>query len=603
MDRGRDTAQFRTAPATVRQPDVPQARTPRTVPDLAARRARPDILGALLLTVAISCAVLLLSWGGGQYDWGSRVVLGLACGAVGTGLLYLVVACWAPEPIVPLRLLRDPVLLASGIAAAALGVALFGTATHLPALLRQTAAPDAGALRTGLLLLPFLGALALAGLLTGHVISRTGRHTVPAVTGTAVAVVGMWLLTHLRADTPRVEHSVWQAVLGTGLGAALPALTAAVQNAAPHADLGAATGTHTLFRQLGGCAGATLLGTLVGGGGSGPLAFAAGHTQAYAEAAPRALLHLVPVLGLGLLFAFFLKENREERPVAEPHLAAGPVPPARTPASVSLPALTPADPRPRPPGAPLRGTVRHHDGSGVPGAALTLVDVDGRQTGRATSGPDGRYALGTPAPGSYVLIASAGGHQPQALTVTVGEPPEGPAERDILLGGAGRLTGTVATADGTPVEGAAVTLTDGRGEMVATARTGADGGYVLADLVAGTYTLAAVSSGLRPAARPVSVHPDRETRRDLALAGGALVHGTVRAPGGRPVEEARVTLLDAGGNVVGTLTTGSDGIFRFADLTAGSYTVIASGYPPSAAPLQVAGDGRAERDVHLGHRD
>lgn len=101
----------------------------------------------------------------------------------------------------------------------------------------------------------------------------------------------------------------------------------------------------------------------------------------------------------------------------------------------------------------------------------------------------------------------------------------------------------------------------------------------------------------------MSVQAARETRQDVELAGGAVLRGTVRASGGRPVEDARVTLLDAAGNVVDTLTTGADGAFRFVDLSSGEYTVIAAGYPPVATVLQVAGGGRTERDLQLGHED
>ncbi|MGC9539403.1 MSCRAMM family protein [Streptomyces sp. UG1] len=304
---------------------------------------------------------------------------------------------------------------------------------------------------------------------------------------------------------------------------------------------------------------------------------------------PRIFLYLVPVLVLGLLIAFFLKEkplvaHDAPAPETKPAPLNSPIPPARSPDTA---------------GVPVRGTVQHPDGTFVSHAALTLIDIAGQQVGRGASGDDGRYALTTPGPGAYVMIAAAGGHQPQAVTVTVGERP---VELDIVLGGAGRLAGRVLTPDGTPVD-ATVTLTDAQGEVVATTRSGREGGYVITELVAGEYTLAASAPAFRPAAVPVTVKAARETRQDIELAGGALLRGTVRAGGGRPVEDARVTLLDAAGNVLDTLATGPDGTFRFVDVACGEYTVIAAGYPPVATVLQVPAGGRTERDLQLGHED
>ncbi|WP_236245909.1 MFS transporter [Streptomyces sp. CC210A] len=371
----------------------------------AARRARPDILGALLLTTATSCTVLLLAWGGSQYAWSSRPVLGLACGAVGTALLHLVVAHRAPEPVVPLRLLRDPTLLVSGLVAAALGAALTGAAVFLPAFFQHAAGPGTGALRTALLLLPFLAALGTACLVSGHLVARTGRPSAYAVTGGAVAVVAMWLLTQLRPDTPRLDHSVWQALLGIGVGLALPALSVAVQQAAPAADLGAATGAHVLFRQLGACAGATLSATLVTGrhDRSGALREgAAAYTRVYAEAAPRALLHLLPVLVAGLLLAFFLKD----RPPG-PRGAQGTVLPARTTGRVPPPGPTPTlasrhvpQARPAPAAA---GASEGHTASGATPAPRTseapAADAAG-PTGRSAAGP------GTDTPAGAELVTA-----------------------------------------------------------------------------------------------------------------------------------------------------------------------------------------------------
>ena len=582
-----------------------------------AVRPRLDVLGALLLAAASTCLVLLTSWGGTEYAWGSRTILGLAAGAAGTTLLFLAVEHRAPEPIIPLHLFRDSIFNITGLVGAVIGVALFGAASYLPTYLQMV--DGASATESGLLMLPMMGGIVGASVVSGQLISRTGRYRIYPLLGSGISAVGMWLLSRLETGTSRLEYSLWQAVLGLGIGLVMPVLVLAVQNSVRPSDLGTATSANNYFRQIGGSVGAAIFGTLFAGRLSDALdvrlpsgaglpdpesitpqlvhamepALRDAYIQAYADAMPRIFLYLVPVLLLGLFLAFFLKEKPlVSHPTPDTAGDSAAVPAARTD-SVTVTVGHPS-------GVPVCGYVQHPDGTKVPRAALTLIDVQGQQAGRGASGDDGRYALSVPGAGAYVLIAAAGGHQPQAVSVTVGERP---VELDVVLGGAGRLAGTVVTADGIPVREAAVTLTDVRGEVVATTRTGREGGYEITELVAGEYTLAASAPAFRPAALPVSVQAARETRQDIELAGGAVLRGTVRANGGRPVEDARVTLLDAAGNVVDTLTTGPDGTFRFVDLSSGEYTVIAAGYPPVATVLRMAGGGRTERDLQLGHED
>jgi EmrB/QacA subfamily drug resistance transporter len=562
-------------------------------------RPRLDVLGALLLATGSTCLVLLTSWGGTRYAWGSQAIVGLGAGALTSAVLFVVVERFAVEPVIPLRLFRDGIFNVTALIGAVVGVALFGAASYLPTFLQMV--DGVSATESGLLMLPMMLGVVLASVASGQLISRTGRYKLFPVLGGALSATGMWLLSLLDADTPRPQYSAYMLVLGLGIGLTLPVLVLAVQNSVRPGDLGTATSANNYFRQIGGSVGAAVFGTLFANRlaaglpqGAGlpdarsltpqlvhtmPPALRDAYVRAYADAMPRIFLYLVPVLAVGFLLAFLLKEKPLVTQTQQQHQ----VPGARTGA-----------------GVPVCGTVQHSDGSTVPRAALTLIDATGHQIGRGATADDGRYALSTPGNGSYVLIAAAGGHQPQAVSVTVGQHP---VELDVVLGGAGRLAGTVHTSDGAPVRDAIVTLTDARGDVIATTRTTREGAYLLTDLVSGEYTLATTAPAYRPAALPVSVQPSRETRQDIELAGGAILRGTVRAPGGRTVEDARVTLLDAAGNVLDSVTTAADGIFRFVDLAAGEYTVIASGYPPVATVLQLAGGGRTERDLQLGHED
>ncbi|ANB07265.1 transporter [Streptomyces ambofaciens] len=249
-------------------------------------------------------------------------------------------------------------------------------------------------------------------------------------------------------------------------------------------------------------------------------------------------------------------------------------------------------------GIAVRGFVRGAESAPVPQAAVTLISLAGRQLGRSVAQADGSYGIDAPSAGSYVLIASADGFQPQASTIVVNDEP---VAYDILLSGTSGLNGLVrAVENGLPVKDAMVIVTDVRGDLLATAATGEQGEFSFAELVPGTVTVAVNAAGYRPRALPVEVGGTGVTRVEVDLQAGAQVQGVVRAPHG-PLADARVTLVDAAGNVVGTATTGADGAYAFTDLDAGEYTVIATGYPPVATALTVAGPGADGHDIELAH--
>ncbi|AZM76825.1 MFS transporter [Streptomyces sp. KPB2] len=249
-------------------------------------------------------------------------------------------------------------------------------------------------------------------------------------------------------------------------------------------------------------------------------------------------------------------------------------------------------------GIAVRGFVRGAESAPVPQAAVTLISLAGRQLGRSVAQADGSYAVDAPSAGSYVLIASADGFQPQASTIVVNDEP---VAYDILLSGTSGLTGLVrAVEGGLPVKDAMVIVTDVRGDLLASATTGEAGEFAFTELVPGTVTVAVNAAGYRPRALPLEIGGTGVTRVEVDLQAGAQVQGVVRAPQG-PLADARVTLVDAAGNVIGTATTGADGAYAFTDLDAGEYTVIATGYPPVATALTVAGPGADGHDIELAH--
>ncbi|MBB1155842.1 MFS transporter [Amycolatopsis dendrobii] len=249
-------------------------------------------------------------------------------------------------------------------------------------------------------------------------------------------------------------------------------------------------------------------------------------------------------------------------------------------------------------GVPVTGHVRRQDGSHVSAAALTLIDQQGRQVARATGNGDGSYSIPTQGPGTYVLIVSAPGHQPQASSVVVGGHP---ANLDVTLTGSGELTGVVRSiGTATPLANATVTLTDSRGEVNGAFITAEDGVYTFSGVGAGQYTLVASGPHYRPVAVTLTVPDSGVLRHDVELAGAVLLQGVARTEGDRIVPDARITVLDANGNVAAVARTDSEGRYVVSDLPIGSYTVVASGYPPATSQVTL-NDGEAQHDVRLSY--
>ncbi|WP_344664385.1 carboxypeptidase-like regulatory domain-containing protein [Catenulispora yoronensis] len=262
-------------------------------------------------------------------------------------------------------------------------------------------------------------------------------------------------------------------------------------------------------------------------------------------------------------------------------------------------------PPPPPPyngdGVFIHGRVRDRDGTPLPHTVITAVSPQGHQVGRSRSIEDGNYQLGLPRVGSYVLIVAADGREPEASTISVRERS---VSHDIVLAERGRLAVVVRSADGGPLAGATLMLTDPAGDLIASRRTADDGGYAFRDLPLGRLTLAVDAPGHRPAALAVTIDGHGTARTIVELTPAARLVGTVRAGTGEsPLADARVMLMDGAGNVVATADSGLDGEYAFADLAAGEYTLIASGYPPVARAVRVDGRADSRHDVQLGHSE
>ncbi|MFB7430495.1 MFS transporter [Streptomyces microflavus] len=625
------------------------------LPVVKREGVKVDWTGAFFISAAVSLLLVWVTFAGDKYDWLSWQTYVMVAGSVLLGLIFVFTESRAKEPIIPLRLFRNRTITLASIASLFVGIAMFAGTVFFSQYFQL--ARGKSPTMSGVMTIPMIAGLFLSSTISGQVITKTGRWKAWLVSGGFLVTAGLGLLGTIRYDTEYWHVAVYMFVMGLGIGMMMQNLVLATQNQVAPEDLGSASSVVTFFRSLGGAIGVSALGAVLGNrvtqyvkegladlgpegaklghGGTGgggipdldklPEPFRVVMEAAYGHGVGDVFLYAAPCALVAFVVTLFIKEvalktsagndsrsdTQEATPVAAP--VAAPVE-AEVPAAVGAAALVSegaagvtsidtadaATSYETVQGTPVQGVVRGAEGAPVARAAVTLISLGGRQLGRSVARADGGYTLDAPGSGSYVLIASADGFQPQASTVVVGEDP---LAFDILLSGTSGLAGNVRAAEaGTPVEGAMVIVTDVRGDVLATGVSGQTGEFAFGELVPGSVTVAVNAAGFRPLALPVEIGGQGVTRVEAALRSGALVQGVVRAGSARaPLADARVTLIDAAGNVVATATTGEDGAYAFADLDAGEYSVIATGYPPVAGSLTVSGPGVDGHDIELAH--
>ena len=224
-------------------------------------RPKIDYLGTFLLAAASTCLVLITSLGGSTWGWNSVEVWGCGIGAVLLIIGFIVVEQRVSEPVLPLRLFRNPIFsLCCGIGFV-IGLCMFGSLSYIP-LYMQVVNGNSPTV-SGLRLLPMMAGMLVTSIGTGQLISRTGKYKIYPIMGTALIVISLLLLSRVDERTSSVIMGLDMLVLGLGLGLVMQVLIIAVQNSSPFADLGTATSGVTYFRSIGGSFGASIFGTVL----------------------------------------------------------------------------------------------------------------------------------------------------------------------------------------------------------------------------------------------------------------------------------------------------------------------------------------------------
>jgi len=300
---------------------------------------RLDVAGIVFLVLGTSGLVLTTSWdswtGNRGYDWSDPGLLGLVVGTLASILLFILVELRASEPILPLRLFRNPTFTIATAIGLILGMGMFSALAFLPTFLQMST--GAGVTESGFLMLPMMVGVMATAIGSGVAITRTGRYKLYPVVGLVITAAGVAWLTQITGDMSMWLFGAMIVVLGAGMGLVMQTIVLAVQNAVDPHEIGTATSANNFFREIGAAVGTALFSTLFttrlterltplfpegpgGGDAAGaqnltpavvqtfPAQLKTGVIDAYTNALAPSFWYLVPLILIGFALSLFMRE-------------------------------------------------------------------------------------------------------------------------------------------------------------------------------------------------------------------------------------------------------------------------------------------------------
>lgn len=300
---------------------------------------RLDVLGVVLLSAATICLILFTKFGGSHHDhgWTSTTTWAWGTGLLLATSLFVLVESRAEDPIIPLWLFRNRIFVQTTAIGFALGLGMFATIAFVPTFLQMSAGTSATT--SGLLTLPMMAALMGTAVLSGLLVTRTGRYRIYPIIGLMLTILALLALTTLTATTPVWLIYTYLAVFGLGLGLVIQTIVLVAQNAVPAEAVGTATSTNNYLREVGASLGVAVFGAFFttrlterlrevfasadaspGGAATAaatidpatlrelPEQVREGVVTAYSDALAPVFWYLIPFLVAALLVALFLKQ-------------------------------------------------------------------------------------------------------------------------------------------------------------------------------------------------------------------------------------------------------------------------------------------------------
>lgn len=219
-----------------------------------------DFLGIIFMVAATSQLILVTSWGGHDYDWNSPTIISLIIGTVVSAILFVYVESKVSNPIIPINLFKNKTFVLSTVIGLLLGLGMFSAMAFLPTFMQMATGTDVTG--SGLLMLPMMAGVMLTSIVSGIIVSKTGKYKIYPLFGTLIAGLALAWMTTMTADTSMVLIGCMIFTMGFGLGLVMQIIVLVIQNSVAPEMVGTATSTNNYFREIGASVGTALFGSI-----------------------------------------------------------------------------------------------------------------------------------------------------------------------------------------------------------------------------------------------------------------------------------------------------------------------------------------------------
>lgn len=223
-----------------------------------------DFIGSFFITVTIIALLLAFSLGGvgpGQYAWGSWQILGLFGLTMISLIAFIITETKVKSPVLPLKLFKNDIVTLSNIGLFLLSAGMMGVMIYAPFFIQGVKGilPSG----SGYMMMPMSIVMVFGTAFAGQFMTSTGKYKLMTIIGLSTASLGIFLLSLISAGTPIYLMIIYLSLVGLGLGVSMPVFSLIVQNAVPLRDLGVASASSQLFRNLGNTIGVGILGSIM----------------------------------------------------------------------------------------------------------------------------------------------------------------------------------------------------------------------------------------------------------------------------------------------------------------------------------------------------